>query len=55
MSLGFPVESPERALESSPGQARGSSPSRRPGSAFQPIFSSPLNRPRLGDSGGEVG
>jgi hypothetical protein len=48
----LPLESPERASESSSGQARGRSPSRRPGSTFQPNFSSPPESPKDGRFGG---
>ena len=55
------LESPVRASDGSPGQARAGArdrrpPSRRPGSAFQPVvLLSPRIALPLSDSGGEVG
>ena len=45
-------ESPVRATEIGPGPARGRSSSRRPGSAFQPISSSPPESSKSGRFGG---
>ena len=54
-------ESPVRAAENSLGQARGRSPSRRPGSAFPPFLLSPriarlgaIRGERLGEGGGSL-